>query len=86
VYQQIQPKIPRVYPCSSLTMLKSSMMVDEDVTTETSGLDDILHMARCVKEGNKIHQQYEDHYKAGMTSNSHVTHVAQSSHPTALTM
>jgi hypothetical protein len=37
--------------------LPSSMIqsvVDKGITAETSSLNEILHMAKCVEEGNKV--------------------------------
>jgi hypothetical protein len=35
-------------------------VVDKGVTAETSTLNEILHMAKCVKEGTKVIQRYDD--------------------------
>jgi len=57
--------------------LPSSMIwsvVDKGVTTETSSLHEILHMAKRVKEGNKVMQQYDDHRQVGVTVPGHSVH------------
>jgi len=35
-------------------------VIDKGVTAETSSLNEILHMAKPVKEGNKVMQRYDD--------------------------
>jgi len=49
-------------------------VVDKGVTTETSSLHEILHMAKRVEEGNKVMQQYDDHRQVGVTVPGHSVH------------
>ena len=64
--------------------LPSSMLwsvVDKGGTAEMSSLDEILHMAKCVEEGNKVQQCYEECHRVRVTNPSHPVWTAQLSHP-----
>jgi len=68
--------VPDSYTFNTQLMmgLPSSMIwlvVDKGITAETSLLNEILHMAKHVEEGNKVMQQYDDRRRVGVTAPSH---------------
>jgi len=78
--------VPDSYTFNTQLMmgLLSSMIwlvIDKGVTAEMLSLNEILHMAKCVEEGNKVMRQYDDHCRVGVTTPSHSVRVAQPSHP-----
>jgi len=57
------------------------LVVDKGVTSETSSLNEILHMAKCIKEGNKVMWWYDDRCRVRVAAPSHAIRAAQMSHP-----
>jgi hypothetical protein len=56
-------------------------VVDKGVTAETSALEDILYMAKSVKEGNKVFRRYDERRRPGVSMLSHLVRAAQPSRP-----
>jgi hypothetical protein len=63
------------------TWVAIQLVVDKGVTAETSALENILHMAKHVEEGNKVIRCYNEHRQPRVAIPSHPVRAAQPSHP-----
>jgi hypothetical protein len=78
--------VPNSYAFNTQLMmgLLSSMIqlvIDKGVTAKTLSLNEILHMEKCVEEGNKVMRRYDDRCRIRVTTPSHSICVAQPNHP-----
>jgi hypothetical protein len=56
-------------------------VVDKGVTAKMSALEDILYMAKSVEEGNKVLRRYDECWRPGMSTSSHLVRAALPSCP-----